>query len=69
MEKEKPKMSDRDVIDYLLIKENEMSNKVHHAVTEILRLGYGSERGKEQIPDMVESIQYILEDIERVVNR
>lgn len=62
-------MSDRDIVDYLLIKEIEISNRIHNAVTEILRLGYDRERGKAQVPDMIESIQYILEDIERVVNR
>lgn len=62
-------MSDREIVNYLLIKECEISNRIHNAVTEILRLGYDSERGKAQVPDMIESIQYILEDIERVVNR
>lgn len=62
-------MSDKDVINYLLVKEIEISNRIHNAITEILRHGYESERGKAQVPDMIESIQYILEDIERVVNR
>lgn len=62
-------MGDRDIVNYLLIKESEISNRIHNAVTDILRLGYDSERGKSQVPDMIESIQYILEDIERVVNR
>lgn len=62
-------MSDRDIINYLLIKEIEISNRIHNAVTEILRLGYDTERGKSQVPDMIESIEYTLEDIERVVNR
>lgn len=62
-------MSDKDIVNYLLIKEIEISNRIHNATTEILRLGYDSERGKAQVPDMIESIQYILEDIERIVNR
>lgn len=62
-------MSDRDVVNYLLIKEIEISNRIHNAVTEILRHGYNTERGKSQAPDMIGSIQYILEDIERIVNR
>lgn len=62
-------MSDREIVNYLLIKECEISNRIHNAVTEILRHGYDSERGREKIPDMIESIRYILEDIERVVNR
>lgn len=62
-------MSDWDIVNYLLIKEIEISNRIHNAVTEILRHGYNTERGKAQVPDMIESIQYILEDIERIVNR
>lgn len=62
-------MSDKDIVNYLLIKDIEISNRIHNAITEILRLGYDSERGKAQVPDMIESIQYILEDIERVANR
>ena len=62
-------MSDREIVNYLLLKENEISNRIHNAVTEILRHRYESERGKAQVPDMIESIRYILEDIERVVSR
>lgn len=62
-------MNDRDIVNYLLIKEIEISNRMHNAVTEILWHGYDSERGKSQVPDMIESIKYILEDIERVANR
>lgn len=62
-------MNDRDIVNYLLIKEIEISSRMHNAVTEILRHGYDSERGKAQVPDMIESVKYILEDIERVVNR
>lgn len=62
-------MSDREIVNYLLLKENEISNRMHNAVTEILRHGYESERRKAQAPNMIESIRYILEDIERIVNR
>lgn len=62
-------MKDRDIVDFLLVKENEITSQIHNAVTEILRHGYESERGKAQVPDMIDSIQYILEDIQRVINR
>lgn len=62
-------MNDRDVVNCLLIKEIEISGRIHHAVTEILRHGYESDRGKTKVPDMIGSIRYILEDIERVLNR
>lgn len=69
MASRKQEMSNRDIVNYLLVKESEISNKVHNTVTEILRHGYNTEQGKAQVPDMIESIQYILEDIERIVNR
>lgn len=62
-------MKDRDIVDFLLVKENEITSQIHNAVTEMLRHGYESERGKAQVPDMIDSIQYILEDIQRVINR
>ena len=62
-------MKDREVINLLLLKEMEISNKIHHAVTEIMRLGYESDRGKAQVPDMVDSIMYSLDDMGRILNR
>lgn len=62
-------MRDREIVNYLLCKESEISNRIHGAIMEILRLGYDSDRGKKQAQNMIESIQYIFEDIERVVNR
>lgn len=62
-------MKDREVVNLLLIKEIEISNRIHNAITELMRLGHESDRGKEQVPDMIESIKYILDDIERILNR
>ena len=62
-------MSTKQVVDLLLSKELEVLNKFHHAVSETLRLGYDSVRGKEQIPDLISSVQYSLDEIERIVNR
>lgn len=62
-------MTEKQIIDYLLTVESKISDRIHGAVSGILRSGYESERGKKQIPDMIESIQYILEDIDRIVNR
>lgn len=62
-------MSTNNVVDVLLIKETEVSNKFHHAISEILRLGYDTDRGKDQIPDLIDSVQYSLEEIKRIVNR
>lgn len=62
-------MKDSEVINLLLLKETEISNKIHHVVTEIMRLGYESDRGKAQVPDMVDSIMYSLDDMRRILNR
>lgn len=62
-------MSTKQVVNLLLVKEIEISNKFHQAISEILRLDYETERGKRQIPDLISSIEYSLEEIERIVNR
>ncbi len=69
MLKDGNKMSESQIIDLLLNKENEILNKFHNAITEILRLKYESDRGKEVVRDLVNSVQYSLEEIERIVNR
>lgn len=62
-------MKDSEVINLLLLKEMEISNKIHLAITEIMRLGYESDRGKAQVPDMVDSIMYSIDDMWRILNR
>lgn len=62
-------MDTKQVVNLLLNKEIEITNKIHQAVSQIMRLGYESERGKKKIPDLIDSIQYTLEDLERIVNR
>ncbi len=62
-------MSTKQVVDLLLTKETEISNKFHQAISEILRLGYNSERGKNKISDLISSVEYSLEEIERIINR
>lgn len=58
-----------EIIDLLLSKEIEISNKFHHAISEILRLGYDTERGKEQISDLINSVSYSLEEMKRIIGR
>lgn len=69
MLKEGDKMSESQVIELLLNRENEISNKFHNAIIELLRLKYESDRGKEVVRNLVDSVQYSLEEIERIVNR
>ena len=62
-------MDTKQVVNLLLNKETEITNKIHQSVSQIMRLGYESERGKKEIPDLIDSIQYTLEDLERIVSR
>ena len=62
-------MNDKQIIDMLLNREAEISNKFHNAITEILRLSYETDRGKEVVNDLIESVKYTLEETERFVSR
>lgn len=62
-------MSTSEVINLLLNKEIEIDNKITNTVSELLRLGYDSERGKERIKVLRGSIEYSLDEIERILNR
>lgn len=62
-------MSTKEVINLLLNKESEIDNKINNVISELLRLGYDSERGKKLVEDMRDSIEYSLDEIERIINR
>lgn len=62
-------MSTKEVINLLLSKESEIDNKINNVISELLRLGYESERGKILVRDMRDSIEYSLDEIERILNR
>lgn len=61
-------MNDKQVINTLLNKESEISNKFHQAINNILRLGYNTERSQREISDLIESVQYSLEELERIID-
>lgn len=61
-------MSDKQVINTLLNKENEISNKFHQAIINILRLGYNTERGQREISGLIESVRYSLEELECIID-
>lgn len=62
-------MSTKEVINLLLNKESEINNKINDVISELLRLGYESERGKKLVKDMRYSIEYSLDEIERIISR
>lgn len=65
----KNEMTTNEVIKLLLNKEMEINNKIINVVSELLRLGYESDRGKQYVKDLRDSIEYTLDDIERILNR
>lgn len=65
----KNEMTTNEVVKLLLNKEIEIDNKIINTVSELLRLGYESDRGKQYVKDLMESIEYTLDDIERILNR
>lgn len=62
-------MSTKQVVDLLLVKETEISNKFHHTISEILRLSHEEKRVKEQITILISSVEYSLREVEKIINR
>lgn len=62
-------MKTNEVINMLLNKESEIDNKINNVISELLRLGYESERGKMLVVNLRDSIEYTLDEIERIINR
>ena len=62
-------MTTNEVVNVLLAKGREIDGKIINVVSELLRLGYDSERGKRYVYDSLDSIRYIVDDIERILNR
>ena len=53
-----------EVINFLLNKGNEIDSKIINTISEILRLGYDSDRGKEYVKKLLESIRWTVDDME-----
>ena len=56
-------------ISYLLHSELEISNKIHNASSELMRLNYESERGKQEVSNLLKSIRYGLDNLEKDLKR
>lgn len=63
--KEVSDMNETQIINLLLNKELEISSKINQTIGEILRFGYD----KKRVTYLLETIQYSLDDIERIINR
>ena len=66
---DKSEMTTNEVVNLLLSKGNKIDNKIINTISEVLRLGYETERGKECVKDLRKSIEYTLDEIERALNR
>lgn len=60
-------MSTNQAVDLLLDKQMEVLNKFRNTISEILRLGYETDRGKAEILALISSVQYYLDEIERAI--
>nr|WP_297936622.1 hypothetical protein [uncultured Lachnoclostridium sp.] len=65
----KGEMTTNEVVNLLMNKGNEIDNKIINTISELLRLEYDSERGKDCVKNLRSSIEYSLDEIERILNR
>lgn len=65
----KSEMTTNEVVNLLMDKGNAIDNKIINTISEVLRLGYETERGKGCVKDLRKSIEYTLDEMERVLNR
>lgn len=61
--------NDKRVVQNLLDKEMEISHKFHNAISEIMRLGYSTERGRAQVDSLIDSVEYSLEQLKLQTSR
>lgn len=61
--------NDKRVVQNLLDKEMEISHKFHNAISEIMRLGYNTERGRAQVDSLIDSVEYSLEQLKLQTSR
>ena len=66
---DKLEMTTDEVVNLLLNKGNEIDNKIINTVSEVLRVGYETERGKGEVKDLRKSIERTLDEMERALNR
>lgn len=60
----KQELTTNEVVKIIMTKEHEIDARVVSAVSEILRLGYDSERGKNQAKQLCESIRSIADELQ-----
>ena len=61
-------MNKKQVIALLLNQSEVITGKFNNTINEILRLGYDTERGQDLVHDLIDSINYSLEELETTIN-
>lgn len=61
-------MTENQAVDILLSTERDINSRIHSAITEILRKGYENV-GKEQMESIIDSIRYVAEQTEMIIDR
>lgn len=61
-------MTEKQAVDILLSTERDIANRIHSAITEILRRGYEN-GGKEQLKSAIDSICYVADQTEIIIDR
>lgn len=62
-------MKTSQVVNLLLSKEEDIISKIHYAVGEVIRNGYETNRGKEEVVNLVNSIIYSLEEMQNLLSK
>ena len=62
-------MSNKEVLQFLLVKEQEMVNRFHGVISEIIRIENDNERVKRKARELIDSIEYVADDMRRILNR
>lgn len=62
-------MEEKEIIKNMLHLEREMSALIHSSIYEGLRLGFKTDRAKDEYKHLFKSLKYLLEDMEDFFDR
>lgn len=54
--------TEKEIISKLLNLSETINSKINNTITELLRIGYETERGKEIVKTLAESLQYTIDE-------
>lgn len=62
-------MSKAQLINMILNRSVQIQNRVNNSVDAMLRTKATDESAKAEVKDLIESLRYVLDDMERVIDR